>query len=151
MKMRPFRSTVCIAFLIAVTVCMSGCFRDDREEVIELYYENEAFFAEIASSGDYADAEAIHGIESVHEAPGSPSVDFICRAYGFYPGNGTYYGISYVPTGNWRDVSNCMYKFQQGIAVNDDGTIYEYQEENGDDYWYAMKLSGDYWYYEARY
>jgi len=148
--MRHIKRAVCIAFLVAMTLSLSGCLRDDRAEIIALYYENEAFFAEIAASGNFADAESINGV-SVHEVSWSHTVEFICRAHGFYPGNGRYYGISYVPTGNWQDVSHCGPKFRQGVVVNDDETIYEYKEKEGDDYWYAMKLSGDYWYYEVQY
>lgn len=135
-----------IAVLLAALLLLTGCVNRTKikNNIIAMYRENEALFAQAAASGDFSAIEALPGTESVF--CDDDHVDVYCHGLGFGPST-SYFGIFYSPS---DDMSAAYGKLPDG-ALQPEGTGWRYQQPESDNRYYVEPLGNHYFYYEESY
>ena len=153
------KKLLCILLVLCMLFSLSGCAvkilggavflflvatgddSADKDEVIEFVCEKEEELLKAIENGEFSAFENKGFIKSIDT--NETHVDFSCGGAGV--GSGTsYVGFFYSP----NDDMTAVWRSPSSISLTPFGNGFEWQEENGDNYYYAEHICGHFYYYE---
>lgn len=121
----------------------TGDDRADKDEVFDFVCEKEEELLKAIEDGDFSTFENKGFIKSIDA--GETCVDFLCGGAGF--GSATSYaGFYYSPNDDMTAIW-CAPSSEDFLTPSGNG--FEWQEQNGDNWYYTENICGHFYYYEA--
>lgn len=137
--------SVLLALVFSLTSCSSSDGITDKEDIINMFTENEDAIISAVNSESFDEIEKIHGIQSIDIS--NDYIDFSCGGAGFGPST-HYYGFFY-------SADDDLLAWNGGACPADElyecGQGYKYQQTDGDNEYYVEKIGEHFFYYEAHF